>query len=223
MSDRNPIIERVKKLIALSDSSNENEAKLAAQQAAMLIQKFNIEASELDRGAVIEFDLKTGRSRASYWQSLLLRGIAESNFCSILIAKEEENSVVEVVYKIIGREVNVLATNLMYEYLCGVASLLSPKILPEKTTYLEGFAYGMAIRLSKRNELWGVAEENALIRVKSEDEVAIDKYLESKYPDIRTAPTKQVKMDQDSFRRGLEQSRGINLSKQIKPKHLELN
>ncbi|MDO6395478.1 DUF2786 domain-containing protein [Leptospira santarosai] len=222
MGDRNSIIERVKKLIALSDSSNENEAKLAAQQATMLIQKFNIEASELDRGAVIEFDLKTGRSRASYWQSLLLRGIAESNFCSILIAKEEENSVVEVVYKIIGREVNVLATNLMYEYLCGVASLLSPKILSEKTPYLEGFAYGIAIRLSKRNELWGVAEESALIRVKSEDEVAIDKYLESKYPNIDSAPAKRMNMN-ESFRCGLDQSRGINLSKQIKPKHLELN
>ncbi|WP_061236285.1 DUF2786 domain-containing protein [Leptospira santarosai] len=221
MSDRNSIIERVKKLIALSDSSNENEAKLAAQQATLLIQKFNIEASELDRGAVIEFDLKTGRSRVSYWQSLLLRGIAESNFCSILIATEEENSVVEVVYKIIGREVNVLATNLMYEYLCGVASLLSPKILSKKTTYLEGFATGITIRLSEQSG-WGVADQCAIIRVKSADEIAIDEHLDSKYPNIDSAPAKRINMN-ESFRRGLDQSRGINLSKQIKPKHLELN
>ncbi|MGQ2801421.1 DUF2786 domain-containing protein [Leptospira santarosai] len=223
MNDRNSIIERVKKLLALASSSNENEAKLAAGQATTLIQKFNIEASELDRGVVIEFDLKTGRSRISHWQSLLLRVIAKSSFCSILIAKRGDGTKVEVVYRIVGRDVNVFATNLMYQYLCGVASSLSPKILSEKTPYLEGFAYGIAIRLSKRNELWGAAEKNALIRVKSEDEVAIDKYLESKYPDIRTAPTKQVKMDQDSFRQGLEQSQKVNLSKQINPKHLELN
>lgn len=44
---KNELIEKIKKLLALSDSSNPNEASVALSRAQKLIEKYNIEFSEL--------------------------------------------------------------------------------------------------------------------------------------------------------------------------------
>ncbi|EMF82184.1 PF10979 family protein [Leptospira weilii serovar Topaz str. LT2116] len=218
MSERNQIIEKINKLLALSQSPNENEAKLAAQSASDLIHKFNIGVSELKRGTVIEFDLESGKTKIQYWQRILIGSIAESNFCEVLMQRSSKG----VIFKIIGRELNISATNLMYQYLSKVAHLLSPKDRSEKTPYLEGFAIGIQHRLDEKRENWGTDEMKALVRVKTEDEIAVKNHIETEYPNLKSAANKEINMSQEAFQKGYDQSQSINLSKQVEPAKLRI-
>lgn len=55
------LITRIKKLLALSDSSNPNEAAIALSRAQKLMQQYHIEMNELDDSAISELEIETVR------------------------------------------------------------------------------------------------------------------------------------------------------------------
>ena len=55
------LITRIKKLLALSDSSNPNEAAIALSRAQKLMQQYHIEMSELEDSVISERVIETVR------------------------------------------------------------------------------------------------------------------------------------------------------------------
>lgn len=60
------LITRIKKLLALSDSSNPNEAAIALSRAQKLMQQYHIEMSELEDSVISERVIETVRGIKKY-------------------------------------------------------------------------------------------------------------------------------------------------------------
>jgi hypothetical protein len=80
--DKSKIVARIKKLLKLSQSSNENEALRAALKAQELLVFHNISLSDIDNedNNVIEHKVETF-GNIPMWKKALLFAIASSNFC----------------------------------------------------------------------------------------------------------------------------------------------
>ncbi|EKN86857.1 PF10979 family protein [Leptospira interrogans str. 2003000735] len=207
-TDRKSILDKINKLLALSSSPNANEAKSAAKQASELIQKYNVEATELERGAIIEYNLPTGKRRFRHWQRFLIAAIAKSNFCSIILKHSWPASFI-----ILGREVNVETTQLMFQYLSDVALALAPK--QNQTNFLEGFSYGIATRLQEASEHWGIEEKSSIVRIKNEDQVAIEKFKDENYVNLRKSNNKNLNIWNNEFQSGIDKSSRVSLARQV--------
>lgn len=88
MSASENILERVRRLLALAESSNVHEAAAAAAKAQELMTKHRIEQAELEVGAVAEEPIlvedlaAAGRSRQP-WRELVANALAECNGCDV--------------------------------------------------------------------------------------------------------------------------------------------
>ncbi len=90
---RDRIIERVRKLLALSNSSNEHEAALAAAHAQRLLAEHNLAMSELDlqeEGAG-ESELKVAKTVAK-WLSALFATVADAFDCFPVVTTTSSES-----------------------------------------------------------------------------------------------------------------------------------
>lgn len=77
------IKEKIKKLLRLSNSSNENEAKLAIQKAQELLAKHKLSLSDVQNKKTEVEKLETGifySHRKDFWRASLIESIA-SNYC----------------------------------------------------------------------------------------------------------------------------------------------
>jgi hypothetical protein len=85
------LIKRIKKLMALSKSSNENEAAAAAAKAQELLIKYNVEMSEVDKVSLEREDTQLRKEfvelfgenakNVIYWKRDLAFGVAKANLC----------------------------------------------------------------------------------------------------------------------------------------------
>lgn len=93
MSNREKTIEKIRKLLALANSSNENEASNANAQAQKLISKFQIEQAEINSGnkvkqEIVSFTIETGSKSNILWKSRLANTLSEVNNCDFYTQKK---------------------------------------------------------------------------------------------------------------------------------------
>ena len=79
------VVERIRKLLALSASSNPNEAALAAEKAVELAQRYNLDLAQIDGvGSDPYVERTCDVGGASQWRWLLMSAVARANFCRAL-------------------------------------------------------------------------------------------------------------------------------------------
>jgi hypothetical protein len=107
------IVDKIKKLLALSESSNPHEAALAAQLAAELMMKHQIdeamiqEVQQAQKESVEEFDFeKCGGNRKNY-RGMLAAAIADFFGCQILWRKSD------LIF--VGRKSDLNATSYLFK------------------------------------------------------------------------------------------------------------
>jgi hypothetical protein len=90
--DADTIVVRIKKLLALSKSSNENEAALAASKAQELLLKYQVDIAQVENVDLStkehytrEFKEIFGKNRIQ-WQVDLANTIANNNLCRIVLS-----------------------------------------------------------------------------------------------------------------------------------------
>lgn len=114
------VIERVKKLLALAQgNANEHEASAASAMAQKLMEDYNIDMAVLGKSGKGTQGARSDKKEKGGlygWQRDLWKGCAELNMCVYWSIKGlARGSVYE--HRVLGSEVNVLATKLMAEYL----------------------------------------------------------------------------------------------------------
>src|SRR5690242_8255836 len=89
--DREKIISKIHKLLALATSDNVNEAEIAAAKAQDLLIEYNVEQSELDEhiGSKSEKVIETRtRGKAGYnkiaWYNSLAWRVGKANLCEVI-------------------------------------------------------------------------------------------------------------------------------------------
>jgi len=113
--DHDRIVERIRKLLALSTSSNPNEAALAAEKAVELARRYNLDLARIEGAAAdpyVQRELDVGA--ASQWRWLLVSSIARANFCRAL-RRREASRLLSTMF-VIGEPHNVAVCELLFVY-----------------------------------------------------------------------------------------------------------
>lgn len=209
------IMSKIKKLLALSNSPSEAEAKTALEKAHELLKEYNLSAemiSKFEDSPVLEKIVIKG-GRTPNWKKIIFQGVAMSNYCMYI--RNQNIFSREFKEMFIGKEHNVFVAEEMTRYLINTVERLAKNFKGiEKQSYKLGIATTLYKRLKEiyEAEKFGTTNEKALIVV---EESAIQKHLKNKNMRIRNESMTARISDSQSYSKGQKDGNSISLDKQI--------
>ena len=143
MTEKEKIIKKIKKLLSLSKSPNENEACAAIEKAQQLMKDFELSEKEVFLNSIVEGRVKA-TIRNSVWRNILLNNLAKMYSCGVV---HDYNNA-----DFIGEEIDVLFATEVYSYLQkSILRIAKNKIHKNaKTKYRESFKKGLACGLADK-------------------------------------------------------------------------
>jgi len=222
VTDREKLIDRVRKLMALSSSPNQHEAQLAAEKAQELMLKHGIEAAEASevRGEAPKFEEHRMASKLDPWRWLLATSIAR-HLGADCFGERQRRGHRHGTMTFIAPEGMAAALAAMYEKLCDdleqiyeIEYASEPVLLDpftgervsghtRRASWFLGAVNAIDSRLSKRRhaiEHASVTDGKALVLSKQ----ALKKYMEEMHPDLVSDATNTSGADPYSYARGAE-------------------
>lgn len=153
------IQEKIRKLLALSCSGNENEAATALKKANELLFKHNLDYSDIKQkdNKIIRayFD---SFNKAVIWKSIIMDKISEYNFCQTFTGWNPETNYSSKCFIICGSKHNIEAVKIMYEYLVEVVERLSRNYhrklgkAEHKRSIMNSYRKGICFKIASRLE-----------------------------------------------------------------------
>lgn len=216
------VIEKVQKLLALSKSSNANEAAAAAAAANRLIDQYRLSeadfaTNESEIDPLIEDDgfiYETGRIVP--WKSSLVIALAKHYGCALFNATHHPNGRQVSRYKLIGRTSDIQITKYMFNWLMMECQRLSEKEARGKgrvfaSSYCQGFVAGVRQQLIKsREEAKQQASQSAIIKIDAREQEARD--LMNKLHNLRTNRSQSAaQINPYAFDAGMNRGKSIHL------------
>ena len=214
------IVEKIQKCLALGQSPNENEARLAMARANELLVKYNL--SILD---VVENKEETTdkvifqHSYTETWRSVLVNNVAKHNLCMLLLCKSYKG----VEYKIIGKPVNIKTTEWMLTYFFEVIERITKKEC--KSGSREAFKYGMVKGLSEKLEEIRRQEQTSMHNSENTTALVVTKMYETARKENNSYIARNIGRttttstsgysDGRNIASGREHGRNVNINSQI--------
>lgn len=168
MSDIDTVVNRIRKLMALTAErgASEAEAALAAEHVQRLLAEHNLSMSSVEAsGASSGDDGKrvkeegVGSRQVYKWQRELMSAVAKLNYCKAfarLYSRGWNRAATFDGYDLIGRASNVATTKAMFEYLLQTIERLARDDVKDPTKYFTRYAHsfkeGCSDRLIERLE-----------------------------------------------------------------------
>jgi hypothetical protein len=236
MSDINAVIEKVKKLLALSQSSNANEAAVAAAMANKLMDQYRLSTAELEGtdGNVSEpieeddgYIYETGK--ITQWKSSLIMALASHYGCAVwndttvdMKVDLDTNAVYSngrkvSRYRLVGRRSDIGITRYMFAYLSAECTRLSAIEAKGKgrvfvQSYCIGFVSGVRMQLSaSRAEVQQQASSTAIVKINAREKEATDAMFKM-HSGLRVSKTNsQCQVDRNAFGMGQQQGKSVHL------------
>lgn len=153
------ILELIRRLLALSTSSNEHEAAAAASKAQELLLKYNLEMSHIpqDKGDEVErWDFLSPHT--DQWLDFLINAVCSANLCRVVKGYEWRDGTRDGnrwiagtkmrKFYLFGKKPNLEVAEFMYAYLAGEIDRLTPK--KQKKAWINSFRLGAVTIISKR-------------------------------------------------------------------------
>ncbi|WP_099066526.1 DUF2786 domain-containing protein [Nostoc linckia] len=138
--------DKIKKLLALSQSPNEAEAAEAMSKAQELLTRYQLSMADLEDNSPEEVEQQvieeTGRSVS--WKEILLNAVADANYCMPFIRRGAT-----VKQMMLGRPSNISSAKIQLEYLVGAVDRLA-SLEDGDRAYKNSFRLGCASRISTR-------------------------------------------------------------------------
>lgn len=204
--DRNRIIDRIRKLLALSGSPNRAEAESALHFAQELMAKYRVDMNAVERGEIIVDDEDHERGAIRTWDKQLLGIVAGANFCIVYRGRKWHGG---FQIRLIGRAINIEVAWLMYRYIRQAALAESRKIsIKKRDKFLRGFVMGIASQLRRQNAHWGVPE------LAISERQAVEEFAKSILGDITPATYKAPRQSQ-AMLAGYTSGSLVSLSRQM--------
>lgn len=213
------IIEKVRKLLALSESSNPHEAELAMLKAQELLMKHKLSLKEVTEFKIINSVIKEIKSEITFtkakWKAELARLIADNFGCYRYFKVRRTNTIV-----FFGREEDVIVCNIVLKYavycIYSAVSKLKYQYTKEgystkglENDYALGFIAGLSQKFEeqkKANQEWG------LVLVKDKEVVDAHDQIEFAKKKINTHTQYQ---DQEAYDEGIIDGRRFSISDKI--------
>lgn len=206
------IIDRIKKLLSLANSTNEHEAAMAAGQAAELMLQHEIKEAQLcdtaDEPEDVDLMSLDESGQIIHWKGSLMAGLADSMGCKMHYHKNRVyGRKASTSYNVVGQPSKVDTIRYMYSYLVGEVDRLadvafrqehiecrksgvpSPSARSWKNSFRLGAAHTIATRLRAQREETHAAAADAgqgvgLMVIKKAEE-AVGLYMKQKFPRMR--------------------------------------
>lgn len=112
-------MEQVKKLLALAgNNDNEHQAAAALAKANEIMERYNLDLSTMSGDKAPSSDRKDNKRKGGLygWQRDLWKAVSELNFCMYWSIKGLQKGDTYQ-HRLLGRQINVISTELMAEYL----------------------------------------------------------------------------------------------------------
>jgi hypothetical protein len=121
---RDKVIAKIKKLMALASSPNEHEAALAAERAQAILAQYNLSMSEVEKARDSDDQVTedgTLRTQSWPWQRQLAQHIAQMYFCRYFYITHRKPGANarsgHDAHYFIGAPINIEASKMMFVYL----------------------------------------------------------------------------------------------------------
>lgn len=203
------VLDKIKKLMALTASPNLAEAEVALSKAHQILKEYNLSMEDIEqdnRFSILEEDyLEFSKERK--WRTQLSATVADYNYSSVLKVTRGSTSTL----RIVGKEHNIVATRVMLDYLVATVERLS-KTLPvkQRESYKLGIVQTLNSRLMDARKEEAV-ECNALV-VREKD--SINQYFKEK-GNITTEVAKYKITNSVAYHKGTMDGYNISLNGQI--------
>jgi len=231
------ILDRVKKLLALANSSNEHEALLAMARVRELYAKYNLEhAARVSSEAFVHSFITHGKKRMQSWERRTISILSEHFFVTVLIFRQFDAKTREAVHalEIIGTRENVLMAEYVYHFLLEqtesllkTASQSGAKLAgPQRKSFRLGVLDGFARKLKSAESMTVNESQNghcggreltmigkALQIFHNDDQ--LDNYLDQIHPRLSRRHGPSIRVDDGAYAAGQVAGRSITLHKPI--------
>lgn len=222
---RERIIEKVRKLLALSNSSNEHEAALAAAHAQRLLAEHNLAMSELEvkeEGAG-EAELLVAKTVAK-WLSSLFATVANAFDCFPIVTTNQDNSRLRFIG--VGEDPGVAACTLQYlikdlrrlasGYLSNLELRDGKQAAADRqrirTSYLLGGVHGIRQALQNQKAQTPTTSK-ALVPIK---DALIKQYREERVGELKTRRSRSSTVVSEAFHQGRQDGASLQLNPTLK-------
>ncbi|MCR4733992.1 MAG: DUF2786 domain-containing protein [Treponema sp.] len=206
MDELESVKRRVKKLLALSKSPNENEAASALRKANVLMAGYKLTAEQFSEYTKAKVK---GTKRFIRWRVVLANAV-ENLYATYHYTDHEGNIV------FIGEELDVFMSTEMYKYLVKTIDRMAKQNIRKnaKYKYRQSYRAGIASRLYDRMyELGQQCSWRNPKELKAQKK-QIAEFVEKQVA-IETSKKKFEKANQTAFSKGNNDANGINLSRQM--------
>lgn len=194
MSDRDAILDRIRKCMALSKSANEHEAAAALRQAQKLMEIHQLTAADVALSDVKELSVKAVMNRVTAWEAHLARLVADAFGCELIVGRQYEGLRWVLIGVAPHQEVAAYALEVLLRQ-CGTQRAAyvrrQPRSCKQATKVARGDAFAMG---------WAAGVEAAVQRLAlgARDEALLAEYMAKTYPQLTSSKV-------------VDRSKGVNL------------
>jgi hypothetical protein len=232
-SENKHILDKVRKLLSLAQSSNEHEASLAMQKVNEFIRKYNIKRIEEHKKSKYIYKVLThNKKRIENYQRHICSILMDYFFVEIVFTYtyDARNCETYRAFEILGTHENVLMAEYVYFFLLNQLKFLWI-VYQKQTRYpaskkrsywlgvLEGFREKLD-RIEKRRQPG--ARMNATRKTTSALVCAADKklsrFMQSRFPRLRNIKHNRSRVDAEVYDAGIDAGKRLNLHKGISKK-----
>ena len=206
MNELENIKRRVKKLLTLSKSPNENEAYSALKKAHELMEEYKLSVEQCSE--YIKQNIKSTKRHVP-WRIILANAV--ENLYATYHYRDSEGNLV-----FYGEELDVFMSSEMYKYLVRTIDRMAVQNIHKnaKYKYRQSYRTGIASRLYTRMCILGQECSWRNLKELKAQQKQIRDFVESQIFLI-THKQKKVKVNRAAFVRGANDADRINLSRQM--------
>jgi hypothetical protein len=224
MSNVSPIVEKVQKLLALSKSSNINEAAAAAAAANRLIDQYCLSEMDLESSGVsIEEPIEEDSGfiyesgKITVWKHNLVAilaqhyGCAHWNDCSWAGGRKVSR------YRLVGKRTDIGIARYMFSYLTLECQRLSALEVKGRgrvfvSSYCEGFVSGVHAQLvASRAEVQKTASSAAIVKMDGRVDLALAEMYRLHTNLKKSKSISHGRLDGRAFSMGQDRGKSIHL------------
>ena len=241
MKNSENIIDKIKKLLAKSESSEKlgslEEAETFAKKAQQLLQKYNLTRADLTEEEAykdvdhIELPCKIpGIGGSSSFDVLVV--IARFNFCNVFFAGNKGNNKMVIVGNRENMEVCEYIHSVIIRVCMEVGKLEYKNYVEDFTpdqnsktgkpvgfdtymrTFFKGARVGLNQKLSAEQEVFKSENENSTGLMKMND-IVVSNYINEKFGSLKTSNGSRVNATTNAFQKGLETGKNVKINKGV--------
>jgi hypothetical protein len=216
-----PVVDKIRKLLALAESPNEHEAALAAERAQELMLRHGIDMAIVAAAAdgAKSFDVDSAELHGQFdpWRRYLASAVCDATGGSYvwMTVPGSRSATIEF----FGPAGTAEAVVALYRYLEAQLVTISAQATATRVdkrahgrTWRLSFLYGAVNRINarlteRREAIESTDNAKALVVVKS----AVDRAIEDKHGKLHTTPTSVSDIDSDAYAEGAEAGAVVDL------------